>query len=256
MKQPVRILIGLLAAGLIGYSGFQLYSIFSEYRQGTDLYSDVVSAYTEPLIADPAPSGPPGPVSSGVPFTVDLVRAVREFPDVVGWIYSENGIIHYPVVQAPDNDYYLRRLVDGSDNKAGSIFMDHRNDPSLEDLNTIIYGHNMKNDTMFGTLPDYTAQSYYDQYPVLWLKVKDQTYRIELFTGFVTPAVSDTYQFPEDPAALRRYVEAMASRSDFETSVDLRRIEKIITLSTCTYEYEDARYVVIGALVPVAEGGH
>ena len=83
---------------------------------------------------------------------VDFSLLKQENEDIVGWIYCEGTPISYPVVQSGDNQYYLHRLINGEYNIAGSIFMDYRNNAELEDNNTIIYGHNMKNNTMFGYL--------------------------------------------------------------------------------------------------------
>lgn len=83
----------------------------------------------------------------------DILKSKNK--DIVAWIYSEGTQINYPIVQSKDNDYYLRRLLDGTYNQGGTIFMDYRNNKNFEDYNTIIYGHNMKNNTMFGTLINY-----------------------------------------------------------------------------------------------------
>ena len=71
-------------------------------------------------------------------------------PDVVGWIYFENDDLSYPVLYSGDNDKYLRTTIDGSDATAGAIFIEGGNSPDFQDQNTIVYGHNMRNLSMFG----------------------------------------------------------------------------------------------------------
>lgn len=92
---------------------------------------------------------------------VDFEELWKENGDVVGWLYCPDTVINYPVVQGDDNDYYLRRLLDGSNNIAGTLFIDARNKGDFSDWNTVVYGHNMRNDTMFGTLTEYASQEYY-----------------------------------------------------------------------------------------------
>ena len=92
------------------------------------------------------------PVSETAPITVDFERLQEENKDIIAWLYCPDTEINYPVVQSKDNEYYLRRLLDGTWNIAGTLFMDYRNAADCSDLHTIIYGHNMKNNTMFGSL--------------------------------------------------------------------------------------------------------
>ena len=89
--------------------------------------------------------------------------------EIIGWIYSDGTPINYPIVQTTNNEYYLRRLIDGTYNQAGSIFMDYKNSSDFSDYNTIIYGHNMKNDSMFGTLTSYESQDYYNEHKEMYL---------------------------------------------------------------------------------------
>jgi sortase B len=155
-------------------------------------------------------------------------------------------------VQAGDNEYYIHRMLDDSYNSAGSIFMDYRNSWDFSDLNTVIYGHNMKNDSMFGTLSEYRKQNYYDGHPVLWLLTEDMNYRVELIAGFVTPSDSESYNIFSETVELQKYLRRAVDKSDFTTDIDIGTVERIITLSTCSYEYDSARYIVIGKLVPLA----
>lgn len=106
------------------------------------------------------------PVSETAPIKVDFERLQEENKDIIAWLYCPDTEINYPVVQSKDNEYYLRRLLDGTWNIAGTLFMDYRNAADCSDLHTIIYGHNMKNNTMFGSLPKYSKQEYYEEHSV------------------------------------------------------------------------------------------
>lgn len=89
--------------------------------------------------------------------------------DIVAWLYGADTGLNYPIVQAEDNDYYLYRLLDGTWNKNGTIFMDYVNRSDFSDQNTLVYGHHMKSGAMFGALVQYKKQEFYDAHPYLYL---------------------------------------------------------------------------------------
>ena len=130
--------------------------------------------------------------------------------------------------------------------------MDYRNNPNLDDNNTIIYGHNMKNSTMFGTLLEYKEQSYYDNHKSIYYFTEDKNYIIEIFAGFTTSADSEIYNLNKDIS--KSDIQELINKSDFKSDIDLENLadmNKIITLSTCSYDYNGARYVVFGFLKEV-----
>jgi len=183
------------------------------------------------------------------PIQVNFDALFTKNQDVVAWLYCPDTPINYPVVQASDNDYYLRRLLDGSRNSLGTLFMDYRNAEDLSDWNSVIYGHNMKNDAMFGTLPDYKTQSYFQEHPEMFLLTPEQDYLIQLIAGFTAPADFELYStFAPDAAEATRLLESWIRNSDFVSEIRPAAEDHLITLSTCSYEYDNARYVLIGIL--------
>jgi len=170
--------------------------------------------------------------------------------DVVAWLYGPDSRINYPVVQGWDNDYYLTRLLDGTWNNNGTLFLDYRNSGDFSDGNSIIYGHHMQTGDMFATLVKYKDQSYFDAHPYLYLTTPDQKYRVELFAGCVVEANADVYQSRDISEWL---VDYYCENSTFTPSGDIDKSGPILTLSTCTYEFDNARYVVLGSLVPIAD---
>ncbi len=170
----------------------------------------------------------------------------------VAWISSDDGSIHYPVVRGTDNDYYLNHLPDGTVNRNGSIFMDFRNQTDFSDLNTFIYGHNMLDGTMFASLGRYSEAGYYEAHPSLLLVTPERSYSLQVFAGCVVPGNSDiyqiTYQNDEDFSA---YLTKICAMSEFSAPVEVTDDDRIVTLSTCAYSYEDARYVLFCKLVPM-----
>ncbi len=170
--------------------------------------------------------------------------------DVIGWIYSPDTAINYPVVQGDDNTYYLKHLADGTENRNGCPFLDVQNRPDFTDDNSIIYGHHMQNGTMFAGISWYEDQSYYDEHPVMYLMTPSAAYRIELFSGYITTMDSSAYM--QNFGSIRKHTDWLkdvSGRSDFRANLEISAYDRVITLSTCAYRFENARYVLHGKLV-------
>lgn len=187
------------------------------------------------------------PEESEPPIMINFQELKKKNKDIVAWLYSENTEINYPIVQGKDNEEYLHKLVNGNNNKSGTLFMDYRNKKDLTDPNTIIYGHNMKNGTMFGSLDKYKKQSYYEENKTMYILTEEKNYKIELFAGYTLPANSNIYNVSAASNSRVEAVKKAKSNSTFKSDIEPKE-EKIITLSTCAYDYDEARYVVMGVL--------
>lgn len=192
------------------------------------------------------------PETSAEPEKIDFAFLASINPDVVGWIRSGGGAIDYPIVQGDDNGYYLTHLFNGRSNKLGSIFMDYRNSGDFSDSATIVYGHNMKNGSMFSSLTSYKQQSYYDAFPELTLYTPSGNYTVALFAGIIADGNYEfaRFRFGSD-ADFLRYVENLRKQSTFDSETTIVAGDRIIVLSTCTYEFNNARYAVFGKLIPI-----
>lgn len=236
----------LLCAAMFCYSAYQLYAYWRE-GQASDSYTDQLVQQT---VVQRQPESEPEKEKERAPIEVDFAALQAQNPDVVGWLYCEDTPINYPIAQAADNDYYLHRLLDGTDNKNGTLFMDYRNRADFSDGNTLVYGHNMKSGKMFGTLTDYRAADYYEKHPVMYLLTPQGDYKIELAAGCVVDETDAVYTaVPSDAAERQQHFDAMMRRSNFESGIELSAEDTVITLSTCSYETETARYVLLGRLV-------
>lgn len=173
--------------------------------------------------------------------------------DVVGWIYGPGTRINYPVVQGTDNSFYLTHMFDGKENKCGSIFMDSMNNIDFSSTNSILHGHHMKNGSMFASLTEYESQAYYDSHPVLWLATPEKSYQVEIFTGFVTEVDSEAWQIEfATKEEYKSWLDRMKERGMFECDVIPETEDRILTLATCSYKYDDARFVVMGIMREVS----
>lgn len=170
------------------------------------------------------------------------------------WIYSPGTPIDYPIVHGPDNQKWLHHMFDGSWNSAGTLFIDYRNLDAFQDPNTIIYGHHMRNDSMFGTLTEYEDQAYYDAHPWMLLIEEDRISVVQLLAGYTTSKYDHCYDIAiSDEDDLTAFVEEANGKSDFTGDVPVETGESLVTLSTCAYAFENARYIVIGKLTPVCK---
>jgi len=187
------------------------------------------------------------------PIAADFEGLHAVNPEIVGWIYCEGTNINYPVLQAKNNDKYLRTQPDGKRAGSGSIFIDFACNRDFSSDNTIVYGHNLKNG-MFSSLSHYQEQEYYEEHPLLWLLTPEQNYRIDLFAGFVSKPDDFVYTIGfADEHYRSGFIESCLASSCFTSSNIPFPEDKMITLSTCNYSFQDARFVVVGILVPVCE---
>jgi len=262
----IRWLVVVIAAGVFLYAGYQVYLYFAENNESqveiddlADKAVTIVKPETKPekeeemvteilTEREEESEGETGPVA---PIQVDFDVLAEESKDIVGWIYSEDTPINYPIVQGKDNQYYLRRMANGKYNYNGSIFMDFRNDPTLEDRNTLIYGHNLINDAMFAPLLRYRKQAYYDSHPSMWIITPEKSFRLDVVAGFVVDSDGDSYTLFDSREELQKYLTKAVKRSGFQSNVDVENVEQIVTLSTCTNVKETDRYVIVASLVPV-----
>lgn len=253
MKKVISIVISIVLVLLMAVSIFMFVRHYSEKKKVADAYSDMLD-FVVTESADETESTEPTetdtnletePTQEDLSITVDFEELLAQYPNAVGWLYCEGTPINYPVMQSDDNDYYLRRLPDGTYNTAGSLFADYRCGKLGESNNYIIYGHNMKNGTMFSCLTKYKSQPYYDEHPVLYLYTPEGNYQIELIAGFVSKPTRGIYNTNQTYEQILRYCSNYTFRSDVAPCEG----DCYITLSTCSYEYENARYIVVGRLV-------
>ena len=172
------------------------------------------------------------------------------------WLYGAGTPIDYPVVQCGNNSYYMDRMFNRKANKAGTLFVDYRNLPDFADPNTLIYGHHMRDSSMFHSLTDYESRGFYEAHPWMLAVRADEILLIEIFAGYVTDGRDHCYDIAlSDETDMREFVAAVKEKSNFDTHVEIDCArDHLVTLSTCAYNFENARYVVIGRLVTMWEG--
>ena len=254
--------------GVFAFSGYQLYQKMHSYEVAEEIYAEIQDKYvvtvavteqksterptqeTQANEAEPLPTEPehtPEPP----PILVDFETLQADNSDVVGWIYSPDTPINYPVVQAKDNKTYLRRDFYGDYLYSGSIFVDSRNRPITKETNFLIYGHNMKDQSMFGSLPNYQRQAYYEAHSELFYLTPQRNYRLEPLAGLVVDTKDMIFQTTPDEEAFAQHIEACIAKAGFGPKTTYEMGDVIVTLSTCSYEFKNARYVLVCKLIPL-----
>ncbi len=256
--------------GILIFSGWKIISYISDQRQSEKQHQQVIDDFVTPAPDNTGTQGdgestdnntspennnkkeepPKKPVviEPDQLSNIDWEGLKAKYPDVVGYIYCANTGINYPIMQSSSNDFYLTHGIDGKENANGAIFMEHLNSSNFSDGNTIIYGHNMKTGNMFAPLQKYNnqGQSYYDVHPYMYIYTPTQNYRLDLFAGCRVDHDADIYSLSVDESTLASYV----AKSTFKSSTGVPK-GKIVTLSTCSYEVSNGRYVVLGELTPI-----
>jgi len=197
--------------------------------------------------------------SSGAPQegrrTIDFdgLRALN--PEIIAWITVDGTDIDYPVVKGADNDFYLTHSATGQGNKAGAIFLDHGNASDFSDQNTIIYGHNMKDGSMFAGLHKYEQQAFLDSHPYVRIYTPDGKEAVySIFAAYPTPEDADTYTIGfGGSGAFMDYIAAARGRSHVSSGVEVGGGDNMITLSTCIQGRDTQRYVL--QAVNTTDGG-
>ena len=257
MKKFFSIFFSLIFLSAFCFSAYKMYSIIDGYNEGekeiAEVYEAAVITTNDGL--DDLPGVTASITDANYPFdmTIDFEELKSKNRQTIGWIRfaPEPNTINYPIVQTSDNETYLNRTFSGRENTLGAIFMDCVNSPDFSDDNTIIYGHRMKNKTMFYHLQDYKQKEFWAQNPYFYIYTPDgmvSTYQI--FACSTIPAGSDTYDahFGEEQS-FNRYIKNIKNAGYYDTGIEVPYGSKIITLSTCTAASDDNRITVRGVLV-------
>lgn len=228
--------------GIILVSGYKIGKIMWEYQVAKSAYTNISEKTAK---VDPKQF-------TGV---VDWKALKKVNPDVQGWLYQKGTVINYPVVQGTDNDTYLHTRFDKQWSGGGTLFVDCRMEKDFKGFNSIIYGHHMKDGSMFRSIRGYTKEDgYYDKHKTLELATPHGNYHLVVFSAFITKATDEnTYKMTYDGDEKQAYIDRAWERSELpvtKDSVDVTKNDRLVTLSTCAYDYEEARYIVMCKMVP------
>lgn len=261
MRKFLYTVLIIICLCVAAYSGYQLFTGLYEYHVGDAEYEKVAEYVSSESGADggtlQSAEVEVGEQTFDVTFPdIDFDGLKKENPDFIGWLLCEDTRINYPVVQTDNNDYYLHHTFEGNSNKAGCLFLEYQNAPDFSDDNSIIYGHHMKNGSMFHDLENYKEQDFASEHPYMLFMTPDTNYVVQIFAGFVSSTYSDAWKISfQDDADKQAWLDELVKNSCFTSSVTPSVDDHILTMSTCSYEFEDARFVLYGVLTPVEKTG-
>ena len=247
MKKPLRIALTAVLAAVFAVSVVQLVRYGLAYKKADDIYAASRTQYVQ--TPDASPSG--SDAGDWPAFTVDIAGLRKTNPDVVGWLYIPDTAVSYPLVQGSDNQTYLHESYDGQATASGSIFLDCRSAAGLSDDNSVIYGHNMKNGSMFGGLKKYGDAGYLQAHADVYVFLADRTLHYRAFAAYQTEDTSESYtrRFADagtDFAGFLAYIAESAAGNETDPPTTET---PLLTLSTCTSTTETGRFVVHAVLV-------
>ncbi|MBR6983399.1 MAG: class B sortase [Ruminococcus sp.] len=182
---------------------------------------------------------------------IDSAQSLNSaYPDALGWLYIPDTVISYPVMQSRDNDYYLSHAYDGTYLKAGSVFLDYRCEGRFQNPINIVYAHNMKNGSMFAQVTNFKNDSYFESHKYGWLATPETVYRIDLFSCAVADWHDSLY---EGDTPVAEWVPHICDKSVVGREITYSDDDRFVSLSTCSYEFQNARTILTGKLVETKE---
>ena len=251
MRKKLVLWIALVVFAVIAiFSAYKLITILGEYREGEEVYAGLNQyARIEPTVSQ---SGEKQPEEEDG-YYIDHAGLLEINGDYIGWIHIEGTRISYPITRTNNNEYYLYRMFDGTYNGAGCVYMDCRNSPTWTDTHTVVYGHNMRTGTMFADAVNYTSQEFYDAHPTGILMTPGGNYELQFFSAYQAGVEEDAWNTDfSTQSEYASWLENAVERSAIESRFVPTPQDRVVTLSTCTFDHRTgARLVILAILKPM-----
>lgn len=259
MKKKYLGIAAILAAAALVCGGVGIFRYLQERNAGKEyeeLKKEVAVQEETPEKEEPA-EPEPEQQEPAVEIPIDFTALQEQNPDVYAWIRVPGTAVDYPILQSPsDNAYYLNHTISGEEKPEGAIFTENYNTKTFEDPNTVIYGHDMKNGSMFQSLHDYMDRDFFENNREVLIYLPDRILHYRIFAAYLYDSRhlllsmdfgnKDIYQAYLDHIFSMRDMNAFVDNSMEVTSED-----KIITLSTCYAGISTQRYLVQAVLVSI-----
>ncbi len=235
MKKKSKILITLIQIVLIAviiFSGIKIIEWIKSNKKNKDIMSEIKENVVINNEMD----------SNNEEYKIDFAKLKQKNSDAIAWIKVNGTDIDFPVVKGTDNSYYLTHNFDKEKNKAGWIFADYRNKFDGTDKNIIIYGHNMKNGSMFASLKDVIKEEWYnnENNKYIALITENENCKYQVFS--VYQIETEEYYLQTNISNFKEFVEKIKGRSKKDFNVDIKETDSILTLSTCA---DNTKYRVV-----------
>ena len=233
----------------IGYSAYQLEMSNREYVKERRVREEVMEYKPMPVISsqDLDENEEEKVVNQSI---IDLQE---KNADVVGWITIPHTQVDYPFLWSDDYDTYLRTDINGQASVAGSIFMDYRCDKTFKEAHTILFGHNMNNGSMFGSLPYFRDRTFFLENQVGYIYLPNENLELQVVACMVVKSSDiEVYGVAETDKQKEQFIDVLKTKNihgSESVPKDLSIDDRFVILSTCTYEYDEARTVVVYRIV-------
>lgn len=263
-RLKMQIALSIVFIAILSFYAFKLFEAQGNYRAENELHEQLL-AYRPMIEADLDTSDNPDqtralnqskPDNASLPdntlvYNNEIAELRKLNSDAVGWIRLDDTAIDYPFAQGLDNDFYLRHDINQEYAYAGTVFVDYRCRADFMDYNTILYGHNMKNGSMFHDLVRFEDREFFDSHSSGVINLENKNLKIEIF-AYLTLSPMDLNIFSREGSAreqLQGYLDYLRSHaSQWRDECSISYDDKLVTLSTCSYDYNDARAVVVAKI--------
>lgn len=261
MKKICGLLAVIAAVAAIVCAGVGILH-YQEEKNAGEVYEELKTEVAVEPVTEPEPEEIQEPEEiipeeEPLEIPVDFAALQEQNPDVYAWIRIPGTNVDYPILQsADDNGYYLTHTIDHEKKTEGAIYTEDYNSKDFEDPNTVIYGHNMKNGSMFRTLHNYEDRSFFDENREVWIYLPDRILEYRIFAAYVYDNRHLLLNFDfDDEDVYRRYLDDVFSirsmNAFIDTSMEVGTEDKIITLSTCNAGISEQRYLVQAVLISI-----
>ena len=244
IKKAVIAIIAILLSGVIAVCGYMVISDTQEESETIKEYEEMRGLAQFPENIQEIPTNEPLPL-------MDFTALREKNEEIIGWIKLDETMIDYPIVQGSNNSYYLSRSAEKRSSKSGAIFLDYRAEKDFSNFSSVIYGHNMKAGTMFGGLIKFKEKTYFDEHKTGYLYTPEKTYQLQIISVAITQPDSEYYRYAFSSEAEKiQHIEMMKETAlHWQEDEVLSSEDKILILSTCSYERKNARTVLVVKLV-------
>lgn len=227
MKKTIWTILFFLCAAVFCYSGWRLYQSLYSYKQADHEYEEIRKE-----------------VGTKEGRTIDFQKLRKMNPDIIGWIYIEGTRIDYPVVQGKSNQEYLHKTVQGKRNASGSIFMDAKGKEDFTSDNNVLYGHHMRNGSMFADLIKLREPDFVRKHSMIILYTPKCMIRLKVISAYAKQAADASIPIDfSSQKAKKKYMENIQRNSEISGKTADKN-ERLYTFVTCSYEKEDNRTFV------------
>lgn len=259
MKKKVIAAILIIAAVVCGAVAF--FHFHQEQTAGSEYEALKQDVLEEPAGPDTPVTETPAAEETGWQNPIDFAALQAKCPDAYAWIHIDDTNIDYPIVQHPTDDtYYLNHSAEGGSSRAGAVYTESLNTKTFMDPNTVIYGHNMKNGSMFRTLHNFEDRDFFNSHPEVVIYTPDSELHYQIFAAYRTDNnhILKSNDF-SNPFAFASYLEGIKMQKSMSAfirdDVAVTADNYIITLSTCTGD-DSSRYLVQAVLTSSINAGN